>query len=94
MSCRTCFLSPETQEHVFLCAEIRRKLPDINYNEVNYKMIFGKLEDQEKFTKIYHLMLEARTDMMSSPSPSGGPVHQWQSCGATDILLIDVSVRT
>ena len=94
MSCRTCFLSTETQEHVFLCAEIRRKLPDMTYDEVNYQMIFGKLEDQEKFTKIYHLMLEARTDMMSSPSPSGGPVHQWQSCGATDMLLIDVSVRT
>ena len=94
MSCRTCFLSPETQEHVFLCSEIRKMLPDINYDEVKYQMIFGKLEDQEKFTKIYHLILEARTDMMSSPSPSGGPVHQLPSCGATDMLLSDVSVRT
>ena len=65
MFCRTCFLFPETQEHVFKCEVIRNKVPELKLNEVNYQMIYGKLEEQEKFTKLYHLMLKARTDIIN-----------------------------
>ena len=78
MSCRTCFSVDETQEHIFHCTAIRSKVNFLKLDSVNYQMIFGKLVEQEDFTKIYHVMLQARTDILksnASPSPSGGPVH-------------------
>ena len=79
MLCRTCSLADENQEHVFLCTAIRSKVNFLKLDSVDYQMIFGKLKEQEEFTKIYHVMLQARTDILkskASPSPSGGPVHR------------------
>ena len=73
MSCRTCFLVPETQEHVYHCSVIRNKVSFFNFESVKYEMIFGNLSEQENFTKIYHTMIQARTDILnntSSPSPT------------------------
>ena len=66
MSCRTCFLQPETQEHLFNCDVIRGALPELDFDVVKYQMIYGNLEGQENFTKIYHLMLQARNDLMNT----------------------------
>ena len=74
--CQTCFLFPESQEHIFNCTEIRENMKDVNINGVNYEMIYGEYEKQEKFVKIYHLMLKVRKDMLNKSSTAGGPVHQ------------------
>ena len=74
--CQTCFLYPESQLHIYHCNEIRQKLKDVNFNEVNYEMIYGDGENEEKFVKIYHLMLKVRKDLLSKFSTAGGPVHQ------------------
>ena len=69
--CRTCHLFPESQKHIFECHEIRKQLDCIEFRKLKYEMIFGQLEDQELFAKNYHLMLNARRDLMkTSPSPT------------------------
>ena len=78
MWCRTCQLFPESQQHLFQCSVIRKKFQSVDFTELNYEMIFGNLENQEKFTKIYHLMLLARNDILdekkkSSPSEMEDP---------------------
>ena len=65
MLCRTCLLYPETQQHIFHCQVLRDKLDYIVFSKVNYEMIFEDLEKQENFTKIYHLMLQARADILN-----------------------------
>ena len=72
MWCRTCYLFIETQQHIFECCEIRKKCDYVNFGGVSYKMIFGTLKDQEMFTKVYHMMFQARDELLngswSSPS--------------------------
>ena len=76
MWCKTCLLFTETQEHVFMCTAIRSKLDSENFIGLKYEMIFGTLKDQEKFTKVYHLMLKARDDLLKiPPSSDEGPLH-------------------
>ena len=58
MWCRTSFLFPESQEHIFYCSDLRIKL--------KYEMIHGNLQNQESFTKVYHLLLQARTDILNT----------------------------
>ena len=64
MWCRTCFLYPESQKHFFHCADIRANVEYINFGGLDYDMIYGGVDDQEKFVKVYHLMLQARKDML------------------------------
>ena len=64
--CRTCFLFPESQEHLFSCVEIREKLKDVDFTNVKYDMIFRNLHDQGKIAKVYHLILQARSDILNS----------------------------
>ena len=64
--CRTCFLFPEFQPHLLDCSNIRQKLPDIDFSKVKYEMIYGNLKDQECIAKIYHLILQARCDMLNT----------------------------
>ena len=76
MWCRICFLFPESQKHIFHCSDIRNKLDFIIFSELNYEMIYDDINSQEKFAKVYHLMLEARKDMLDKTSTAGGPLHQ------------------
>ena len=62
--CQTCFLFPESQIHIFHSTDIRKRLKDGNLNGINYDMIYGSCEKQERFVKIYHLMLQIRKDMI------------------------------
>ena len=62
MWCRTCSLFSETQEHLYYCSEIRKHLPNIDFTKFNYKMLKGSLAEQEKFAKIYQLILERSYD--------------------------------
>ena len=50
MLCRTCDLQNESQQHIFQCNEIRRRLDFLNFNDLKYDMVYGNLEEQEKFT--------------------------------------------
>ena len=66
MWCRTCFLFSESQEHLFQCAEIRIKLKDVDFSSVKYEMIYGRLKNQENIAKVYHLILQARKDILNN----------------------------
>ena len=48
----------------FHCADIRANVEFINFGGLDYDMIYGGVDDQEKFVKVYHLMLQARKDML------------------------------
>ena len=55
----------------------KKSLDYLTFTDLNYDMVAGKIEEQEKFAKIYHLILEAREDILNqsnSPSSTGGPV--------------------
>ena len=64
MLCKTCSMAEESQQHVFECIKIRSKLDYIDFSGLSYEMIFGKLFEQEIFTKVYHVMLQARDDIL------------------------------
>ena len=64
--CRTCSLFPESQKHIFECYEIIKQLMYLTFSEVKYEMIFGRLEEQEKFAKIYKIMLSTRSDIIKT----------------------------
>ena len=65
MWCQTCSLFSETQEHLYQCSEIRKHLPtNIDFSQCNYKMLNGKIEEQEKLAKVYQLILEARKQIL------------------------------
>ena len=52
MWCKTCQLFIETQQHLIDCPEIRIKTkPIMKHNELNYNMISGPIEQQEKLAK-------------------------------------------
>ena len=74
--CQTCFLFPESQQHLFYCTEIRKNMKGVNMMGVNYEMIYGESEKQEKFVKIYHIILKVRKEILSKSPTAGGPVHQ------------------
>ena len=65
MWCKTCLLFSETQEHLFLCSGIRKHLKNIKFDNYCYNMLDRNLVEQEKFAKIYTLILETRTDILS-----------------------------
>ena len=60
----------ETQQHIYECSEIRKKVDYLNFSELKYEMIFGPLKSQERFTKAYHVLLQARDDLLKNPSPA------------------------
>ena len=66
MWCRTCFLFPESQQHLLHCSDIRLKLPDIDFSKVRYEMIYENLKNQECIAKLYHLILQARSDILNT----------------------------
>ena len=74
--CQTCFLFPESQEHIFQCIDIRKRLKDVNFDGVSCDMSYKNCENQEKFAKIYHLMIQIRKDMIRKSTSDGGPLHQ------------------
>ena len=65
MWCKTCKLFTETQEHLVECPAIRLRTKSlINFQEVSCEMIFGTIKNQEKIAKSYHIILEARKDIL------------------------------
>ena len=62
---RTCFLFPESQEHLFSCLDIREKLKDVDFIGLKYDMTYGHLHEQETIAKVYHLILQARIDILN-----------------------------
>ena len=77
MWCRTCFLFSETQEHVLQCSVLRDQVQHLNidFSSVDYKMIFGNLEKQEKIVKItiYWFKPEVTSSTQIKYDP---PLHQ------------------
>jgi hypothetical protein len=89
MWCRTCCIVKESQQHIFECHTIRKKLNYLNFQNCNYQMIFGKLEDQVKIAKLFQLVLNARDDIINngtSPSPMEDPCTN-STVGLQQIVL-------
>ena len=76
MWCQICFLFPKPQKDIFHCSDIREKLDFISFSDLNYEMIYDDINRQEKFAKVYHLMLEARKHILDKTSTAGGPQQQ------------------
>ena len=67
MWCRLCQLFCESQQHLLECPVIRANLKGIiNFQELDINMIFGKVQNQEKFTKSYHTILQKRKDLLEN----------------------------
>ena len=64
--CRTCQLFKETQQHLIECPIIRLRTKHlIQFKDFDFNMIFGPISSQEKFAKMYHIVLQARKDILS-----------------------------
>ena len=88
--CRTCCIVKESQQHIFECHAIRKKLHYVNFQNCNYQMIFGKLDDQVKIAKLFQLVLNARDDLInngSSPSQMEDPCTS-DNVGLQQIVLL------
>ena len=69
--CRTCYLFPESQQHLTICSAIKSRMKHlINFSELDHQMIFQNVERQEKFTKNYLLILKAREEMIAENESS------------------------
>jgi hypothetical protein len=89
MWCRTCCIVTETQQHIYECFEIRKHVDYLDLDACRYEMIFGKLDEQVKFAKNYHLMWNARADILksgSSPSSMEDPCTD-DNVGLQQIVL-------
>ena len=64
MWCRTCKLFPELQQHILQCSEIRKKVNFLDVCNLKYEMIHGTDEDQVKIAKVYHILMQARADIL------------------------------
>ena len=65
--CKLCFLFPETQQHLLECPEVRiRTKHIIEFKALDYQMLFGNLKNQEKITKNFQIILEARNDLLNT----------------------------
>ena len=65
MWCRTCFLFPEGQQHLLQCGPIVRRLENIiDFTQLDYNMIYGKMESQVKIAKSYLMILNTRLDLI------------------------------
>ena len=65
--CKTCYLFPETQQHLYVCPVLRIKCSQlIDFSQMDQRMIFQNERRQEKFVKSYHLLLQAREDLLTS----------------------------
>ena len=41
----------------------------MDFSDLRYEITFVTLKDQEKFTKVYHMMIQARDDLLKDSSP-------------------------
>ena len=65
--CRTCQLFRETQQHLLECPSLRLKTKHlIKFSDYDHSMIYGSLNNQETFTKMYHILLQAREDILTT----------------------------
>ena len=63
--CKTCYLFPESQHHLMQCITLVDKLKDvISLKTLDYKMIFGNLQDQVKIAKCYTIIMKTRLDVL------------------------------
>ena len=80
MKCRICLVSSETQDHVINCERLKKDMQYLNTENLKPEMIFGSLDDQEEFTKVYHLLWMKRKELLNLSQPpaseAGGPLHQ------------------
>ena len=69
MQCRICLKSTETQDHILNCEILKKNTEYLQQESLKPEMIFGSLEDQEQFTKIYHILLLKRNELLNFSHP-------------------------
>ena len=66
MSCRLCFRTSESQQHLLDCPKIRERLNGvIKFEDLKIEMAFQSLKNQELLARNYTIILNARKDMLS-----------------------------
>ena len=69
MWCKTCLLFTETQQHLIDCPKIREKLRGlVKFSNLSIDMAFQSLKNQEEFARIYNMVINARSDIISQGS--------------------------
>ena len=69
--CPICERTQDTQEHLPLCPVLQSILPIKKHIEYNH--IFGSVEQQSSYVKVYKLYLELRDELMDSKDSSSLP---------------------
>ena len=97
MWCRTCYIFSESQEHLLQCGEIINNLKNVDFSSVKYEMIYGSLKNQENIAKVYHMIIQARKDILNNllaifTFTAEGPLHQlqfnWDATNSTCTYLL------
>ena len=67
--CRTCYLFPETQEHLLQCSGIIPKLKEMDLSHIRYKIIF-ETSNQVMIMRAFSTILKTRTIMIEESTKS------------------------
>ena len=71
-STRTCFLFPESQQHLTVCLVLKAKFNNvIDFSKLDHRMVFQNLTRQETFTKQYILLLKGREYLLNENTDAG-----------------------
>ena len=93
--CSSCKLFPSSQEHLFSCFIMRKKIKsDINFNEISYDDIFGSLNKQEAIAKAFTKVLKVHQELKEKTlPPSSGEDHSTEDLDSTmGSVILDAAV--
>ena len=93
--CSSCKLFPSSQEHLFSCYIMRKKLQsEINFNEFSYSDIFGSLKKQEGIAKVFIKVLKIHQELKEETlSPSSEEDHSTEDLDSTmGSVILDAAV--
>ena len=74
--CRLCHSFQDSQEHALACKVIIAHLSQTErtmLNETEYAQLFGNVEDQEKVTRMFQLIISLRERLLGSTLNQGLP---------------------
>lgn len=65
--CDLCNKAPENQEHLFLCEALKKSIPELENNkDVQYKHIFGNLQEMRKASKLLTIICNKREEILDT----------------------------
>ena len=75
-ACRLCFRYQDSQEHALTCEVIKANLSQAQcalLNDTDYAQLFGNVEDQEKVTRMFQIIVSLREKLLTIPHIQGLP---------------------